>query len=131
MQLAECIHSVMPHKKGDIDSATRTFQALRIYVNDELGELERALHAALPLLKEGGRLSVVTFHSLEDRLVKQFFKSVTEPKKHVNKYAPAETQEKPTFWTLTAKPVLPAEKEIAENPRARSAKLRTLVKGAV
>ena len=128
LQLAECIHSVMPHKKGDIDSATRTFQALRIYVNDELGELERVLQASLPLLKTGGRLSVVTFHSLEDRIVKQFFKSVTEGKKHINKYAPAGTSEKPAFSILTPKPVTPSDEEIAQNPRARSAKLRTLVK---
>ena len=128
LQLAECIHSVMPHKKGDIDSATRTFQALRIYVNDELGELERALNAALPLLKKGGRLSVVTFHSLEDRIVKTFFKSVTEGKKHINKYAAKTVKEEPNFTLLTSKPVVPSEEEIKYNPRSRSAKLRTLIK---
>ena len=126
LSLAKVVHSVMPHKQGDIDSATRTFQALRIYVNDELGELERALNASMKLLKKGGVLSVVSFHSLEDRIVKNFFAKMTAPTKHVNKYKKEESQKAP-FELLYKKPISATEQEIKANPRSRSAHLRSAI----
>lgn len=114
-------------KSGAIDPATRTFQALRIHVNDELGELERALKAALELLAPGGRLVVVVFHSLEDRIVKQLFSDVTGNAPSVSRHIPAQSQAAaPVFDLLTRKPVMAQDAEIARNPRSRSAKLRAL-----
>ena len=126
LSLAKAIHSVMPHKQGDIDSATRTFQALRIYVNDELGELERALNASVRLLKKGGILSVVSFHSLEDRIVKNFFLKMTAPAKHVNKYKQENEQVSP-FKLLYKKPICATAEELNANPRSRSAHLRSAI----
>lgn len=124
LELARVIHECMPHKPGEIDSATRTFQALRIYVNDELGELERALTAAKSLLKPNGILAVVSFHSLEDRIVKRFFQEQSGQTPNANKHLPPMTKEKPSFELLTKKPVIPTAAEMTANPRARSAKLR-------
>lgn len=108
-----------------IHPATRTFQALRIYVNDELGELERGLEAAERVLKSGGRLAVVAFHSLEDRIVKRFLQSRGQPTPQASRHLPqtgaAHTQ---TFRLLGSRPRVPGPAEIASNPRARSAKLR-------
>lgn len=126
LSLANAIHTVMPHPSGKIDSATRTFQALRIYVNDELGELERALNASVKMLKTGGVLSVVTFHSLEDRIVKNFCTQMTAPAVHVNKYKPQQ-QKKTYFELLYKKPISATAAEVKQNPRARSAHLRSLV----
>lgn len=126
--LAEIVHSVMPKPKDGSDSAMRTFQALRIYVNDELGELERALDASVRLLKPGGRLVVVTFHSLEDRIVKNFLIKHSSLRPNQNRHAPETACEKPLFDVLTKKPVLPGADELEKNPRSHSAKLRTAVR---
>ncbi|HXS06371.1 MAG TPA: 16S rRNA (cytosine(1402)-N(4))-methyltransferase RsmH [Rhizomicrobium sp.] len=108
-----------------IHPATRTFQALRIHVNDELGELERGLEAALKILKPEGRLAVVSFHSLEDRIVKQFLGSRSETRPRASRHAPdTGSQARAQFRLLTNRPQTPSETEIANNPRARSAKLR-------
>jgi 16S rRNA (cytosine1402-N4)-methyltransferase len=108
-----------------VHPATRTFQALRIHVNDELGELSRGLEAALKVLKPEGRLAVVSFHSLEDRIVKQFLsaRSTSAPRgsRHAPSGAPRMNAE---FRLLTPKPRTPGEAELARNPRARSARLR-------
>jgi len=100
------------------------FQALRIAVNDELGELVLALHAAERLLKPGGRLVVVTFHSLEDRIVKQFMAARAGRVSGGSRHLPASEAPEPSFTLVTKGPVLPGEDEMARNPRARSAKLR-------
>ncbi len=108
-ELADLVAKVKP-KTGKIHPATKIFQALRIVVNDELNELKAALPSALSLLKLGGTLVIISFHSLEDRLVKQFFKS----------------QDSTKFELLTPKPITPQPEEIATNPRSRSAKLRAI-----
>jgi 16S rRNA (cytosine1402-N4)-methyltransferase len=125
-QLADIISAVIRTRPGDIHPATRTFQALRIHVNDELGELARALHAAEAILKPGGRLAIVTFHSLEDRIVKQFF-AARSGKGGGSRYRPVAATAA-TFTTEGRWPVTPEEAEVAFNPRARSAKLRAGVR---
>ena len=107
-----------------IHPATRTFQALRIHVNDELGELERGLTAALSVLKPEGRLAVVSFHSLEDRIVKQFLTQHSNAAPRGSRHAPETQSRRPAFKLITARPQTPSADEIASNPRARSAKLR-------
>jgi 16S rRNA (cytosine1402-N4)-methyltransferase len=108
-----------------IHPATRTFQALRIHVNDELGELERGLAAAMAILKPEGRLAVVSFHSLEDRIVKQFFTQHSNAAPRASRHAPERTSaSRPAFQLITTRPQTPSADEIANNPRARSAKLR-------
>lgn len=131
-ELANIVRSVVhASPKLKIDPATRTFQALRLKVNDELGEVEEILEATLDVLKEGGRLVVVTFHSLEDRIVKNFLTKHGKPTAAPSRYLPAnQAQEKPAFSILTKKPVLPTESEISRNPRSRSAKLRAAVRVA-
>lgn len=124
-ELADIIYQIMPKHSGLIDPATRTFQALRIAVNDELGELKNGLSGALSRLSCGGRLVVVDFHSLEDRIVKNFFADNSEKKVHVSRYAKDAIEHdtgKP--FALVSKAILPTEVECALNPRARSAKLR-------
>ncbi|MGI9433429.1 MAG: 16S rRNA (cytosine(1402)-N(4))-methyltransferase RsmH, partial [Geminicoccaceae bacterium] len=113
-------------RRGKIDPATRTFQALRIYVNDELGELERALAAAEFLLRPGGRLVVVAFHSLEDRIVKQFLTARSGQTARPSRHLPivADQAPAPRFRPLSRRPVTPGDAEIRRNPRARSARLR-------
>ena len=124
-QLAEIIRKSVPRSKDGIDPATRSFQALRIYVNDEMGELKQALKAAELLLKPCGRLAVVSFHSLEDRVVKEFFRQ-RSGNVSVSRHIPANDHDMPapSFKTLTKKPLTPSDEECAANPRARSAKLR-------
>ena len=129
LQLAEIIHHVMPKPKDGSDSAMRTFQALRIYVNDELGELERALEASLKLLKPNGRLVIVSFHSLEDRLVKNFMIKNSDGHTHQNRYAPKVKTETGFFNILTKKPVTASLTELTRNPRSHSAKLRAAQRG--
>ena len=107
-----------------IHPATRTFQALRIHVNDELGELTRGLDAALEILKPRGRLVAVSFHSLEDRIVKQFLNSRSTAAPRASRHAPETAAAKPLFALITHKARQPGEAEIARNPRARSARLR-------
>src|SRR5947209_19292156 len=123
--LADLVGRIVPHKPTDIHPATRTFQALRIAVNDELGELVRALEAAEPILKAEGRLAVVTFHSLEDRIAKQFFASRSGRGRAASRLLPGEiAPAEPTFVVPGRQPILPDLTETAANPRARSAKLR-------
>ena len=121
--LADIVERVVRARPGTIHPATRTFQALRIFVNEELAELAQALGAAERILNKGGRLVVVSFHSLEDRIVKTF---MTERGRNTgfSRHRPEAQQPEPTFRIITKKPVTPAEDEIANNPRARSAKLR-------
>lgn len=108
-----------------IHPATRTFQALRIHVNDELGELERGLDAALKILAPRGRLAVVSFHSLEDRIVKQFLTQYSDTRPRASRHAPDMGHApRAAFRLLTNRPQTPSADEIATNPRARSAKLR-------
>ena len=128
IELANCIHKVITYKPGDIDTATRTFQALRIFVNDELGELERALNGAQKILKNNGVLSVVTFHSLEDRIVKNFLQNATAPTHHVNKYKPTTENQNTPFKLAFKKPICAGKEEILQNPRSRSAHLRSAIR---
>jgi 16S rRNA (cytosine1402-N4)-methyltransferase len=125
--LADLVGKVVRSKPGDIHPATRTFQGLRIFVNEELDELELALLAAERVLKPGGRLAVVSFHSLEDRIVKNF---LTERAKAGggSRHLPEVAQVPSSFELLTRRPIVPGEAEIARNPRARSAKLRGAVR---
>lgn len=123
-QLRTIIHSVMKRSPDGIDTATRSFQALRIVVNDELGELERGLAAAEKALKPGGRLAVVSFHSLEDRIVKDFLRERAGRNANPSRHLPAATEAKSFFTLIGKQPVTPGEAECARNPRARSARLR-------
>jgi 16S rRNA (cytosine1402-N4)-methyltransferase len=124
-ELAAIVRKVVPAQPGGIDPATRTFQALRIAVNDELGELERGLAAAERLLAPGGRLVVVSFHSLEDRRVKTFLRQRSAAAPRGSRHLPAAGRETAaSFRLLTKKAVRPGEAELTRNPRARSARLR-------
>ncbi len=122
-KLAEIIRRVVRAKPNEIDPATRTFQALRIYVNDELFELAEALAAAERILAPGGKLAVVSFHSLEDRLVKTFL-AARSMAPAVSRHAPEAKAKPATFKLMTKKPLIAADGETGQNPRARSAKLR-------
>ncbi len=121
-ELAALVRKVVP-TTGGIDPATRTFQALRMEVNDELGELEHVLSAAERLLQPGGRLAIVAFHSLEDRKVKDFLRARSGGSGG-SRHRPSVASRAPTFAVLTRKPVRPTADEVARNPRARSARLR-------
>jgi 16S rRNA (cytosine1402-N4)-methyltransferase len=113
-ELAEIVKSGVPAfaRRGKIHPATKTFQALRIAVNDELGALREGLKKGYESLNAGGRMAVISFHSLEDRIVKEFFKKLGEEGARI----------------LTKKPITAGDQEIAENPRSRSAKLRVIEK---
>jgi 16S rRNA (cytosine1402-N4)-methyltransferase len=128
--LAETVASVVRSRPNDIHPATRTFQALRIFVNDELGELVAGLQAAERIVKAGGRLVMVSFHSLEDRIIKTFFVDRGQTRSG-SRHAPELERSAPTFRTLTKRPVVADDDEIARNPRARSAKLRAAVRTEV
>jgi 16S rRNA (cytosine1402-N4)-methyltransferase len=121
--LAEIVLRVVHARPGAIHPATRTFQALRIFVNEELAELAAGLTAAEQVLRPGGRLVVVAFHSLEDRIVKSF---LTERSRRggSSRHVPEAVHAAPTFQVLTKRPIVPDEPEMSANPRARSAKLR-------
>lgn len=125
LQLAAVIERCLPRAKpGQSHPATRSFQALRIAVNDEFGQLEAGLAAAERALKPGGLLAVVTFHSLEDRVVKRFFQMRSGAEGQGSRHAPARVAEAPAFVMTTRRAIGPDAAELAENPRARSAKLR-------
>jgi len=128
--LAQAVEAAIPRKAWprDINVSTRTFQGLRIAVNDELGEIEKGLRAALTTLKPGGRMATISFHSLEDRLVKSFFNveskdCICPPQQPV-----CTCGHRATLRIITRRPVRPSEEEIAVNPRARSARLRVAEK---
>ncbi len=125
-QLAEVVSGAIPRKAWpkNIHPATRTFQALRIAVNDELGSLEAALPAAVELLRPGGRLAVISFHSLEDRIVKRFFQAEERGCVCPPELPACVCGRAPRLRILTRHPIAAAESEIAANPRSRSAKLR-------
>ena len=127
-RLASIIRSVLPKDKSGNDPATRSFQALRLKVNDELGEIERALTHAVRVLSPGGRVVVVSFHSLEDRIVKRFMTAVSGRTPAPSRHDPRGlTQAAPSrFRLVTPKALRPGSVEIAANPRARSARLRAI-----
>jgi len=129
-ELAEIVRrAVGASARDESDPATRAFQALRIAVNDELGELERGLAAAEQVLAPGGRLAVVSFHSLEDRAVKEFVRARSGRTPAPSRHAPPRGEQRAaTFRDLTRRPVVPSEAEVAANPRARSARLRVAEK---
>lgn len=129
LQLAEIVRSVVPKSRDGIDSATRTFQGIRIYVNRELEELSEGLQAAESLLAPGGRLVVVSFHSLEDRLVKDFFRAKAQPSRQTSRHLPSlASSDVSTLKILTSKPLQATEEERNSNSRSRSAKLRAAEK---
>jgi len=131
-QLADIVKNVIKksrsRNKKEVNPATRTFQALRIAVNNELEELNLGLIAAEKILEEGAKLAVVSFHSLEDRLVKHFIKSRSKISSGQSRYLPDQESNSPTFRELFSKVVKPDSEEIYHNPRARSAKLRIAIK---
>lgn len=129
-QLAAAVHSVLPMHGGmKTDTATRTFQALRIHVNDELGELERALEAAENLLHPGGRLVVVSFHSLEDWRVKNFLRDRSGRAANASRHMPLQQDTAaPSFEVEKNGGVKPSDEEVSANPRARSARLRYAIR---
>ena len=131
-QLAELIARIIPARPQDIHPATRSFQGLRIAVNDELGELVKALAGAEELLAPGGRLAVVSFHSLEDRIVKQFFALRSNRGRAPSRLLPGEPVPPPATFTLDGKqPISADEAELKRNPRARSARLRAGLRNEV
>lgn len=126
---ARVVRRALGHKPHDKkDPATRSFQAVRIHVNDELGELRAGLQAAQLLLKEGGVLAVVSFHSLEDRMVKRFFKEASGAGKAVSRHLPGEIPGPPPAFAKVSKAIRPSDAEIARNPRARSSILRHAIR---
>lgn len=127
LQLADIIAAVLP-RKGRNHPATRSFQALRIAVNDELGALEALLESGLSLLKSGGRFAVITFHSLEDRAVKRYFDRVTRPEIDRPEWPAPRPNPEYAARLVFKKPLTAGEAELAANPRARSAKLRVIEK---
>lgn len=134
-QLAHIVRQCYPPvastaKAKTIDPATRTFQALRIYVNDELGELARGLQSAEILLRDGGRLAIVSFHSLEDRLVKTYMRDRSGGAPHASRHVPqtGATSAAPSFSLAVRRATTPSKGEVANNPRARSARLRTAIR---
>lgn len=128
-ELANIIYQVIKrsHKQA-IDPATRSFQALRIAVNDELGELQKGLTKATQRLNKGGRLVVVDFHSLEDRIVKTFMKNNSDKVIHVSRYRQPEPQISHAIFGFASKAILPSAQELEQNNRSRSAKLRYAIK---
>jgi 16S rRNA (cytosine1402-N4)-methyltransferase len=128
-ELAAIVRRAAGFRQGQkSDPATRTFQAIRIHLNAELDELEQGLEAAERALKPGGRLAVVTFHSLEDRIVKRFFRERSGGTPAGSRHRPALVDPNQPTFERVAKPVSPSEGELAANPRARSARLRSAVR---
>jgi 16S rRNA (cytosine1402-N4)-methyltransferase len=129
LQLTAIVESCLPRPKpGQSHPATRSFQALRIAVNDEYGELFQGLMAAERALKPGGQLAVVTFHSIEDRMVKRFLQARAGQSGRANRYAPEIAEVAPQFTLKSRKAIGPDDQELAENPRSRSAKLRVAIR---
>ncbi len=124
LKLAEVVERAKGGRRGAIHPATQTFQALRMAVNSELESLEAGLEAGLSMLRESGRMTVITFHSLEDRLVKEFFKRHTVKHESLQQGGEKLIYEEPAVRLLTKKPLTASKQELADNPRARSAKLR-------
>jgi 16S rRNA (cytosine1402-N4)-methyltransferase len=130
-ELAAVVRRALGYRQGQkSDPATRTFQAIRIHLNAELDELEQGLRAAERSLRPGGRLAVVTFHSLEDRIVKRFFRTRSGATPAGSRHRPMAAKGPAPTFEQVAKPVSPSETELARNPRARSARLRTAVRTA-
>ncbi|WP_322893404.1 MULTISPECIES: 16S rRNA (cytosine(1402)-N(4))-methyltransferase RsmH [unclassified Yoonia] len=128
-QLAKIVESCLPRAKpNQSHPATRTFQAFRIAVNNEYGELAMGLMAAERALKPGGQLAVVTFHSVEDRMVKRFLQARSGNNANANRYAPETTQITPAFRVEKRKAIGPDDQELSENPRSRSAKMRIAIR---
>ena len=129
-QLVEVIKAAIPAsaRKNGPHPAKRTFQALRIEVNDELGVLERSITDMTDVLKPGGRLCIITFHSLEDRIVKQTFRKLENPCTCPPESPVCVCGKKPVVRVITRKPIEPSEEELEMNPRARSSKLRVAEK---
>jgi 16S rRNA (cytosine1402-N4)-methyltransferase len=129
LQLAKIVESCLPRSKpGQSHPATRTFQAIRIAVNNEYGELAEGLMAAERALKPGGQLAVVTFHSVEDRMVKRFLQLRSGGLSNANRFAPETVQAEPAFKILKKKAIGADEEELSMNPRSRSAKLRVAIR---
>ena len=128
-ELAAIVRRAVGYRTGQkSDPATRTFQAIRIHLNAELDELEHGLAAAERSLKPGGRLAVVTFHSLEDRIVKRFFRQRSGSTPAGSRHRPVAAQGPAPTFEKVAKPIGPSEAEIARNPRSRSARLRSAIR---
>ena len=125
--MVELIEKTKRYKNFKTHSATKVFQALRIFVNKEISELINGLINASKVLKKDGVIGVVTFHSLEDKIVKYFFKSLSE-NKSVSRYVPKLDQIEPLFRMIKKKPITPSSKELKENAPSRSAKLRYIIK---
>ena len=125
--LVEIIDKSKKRKNFKVHNATKVFQALRIFVNKEISELIFGLINATKVLKKGGILGVVTFHSLEDKIVKYFFKSLSE-NKSISRYSPVTEQSETLFNLIQKKPILPSDEEVSENPPSRSAKFRYVIK---
>ena len=125
-QLAKLVASVVPANKKDPtqNPATRTFQAIRIHINHELDELVQALNGAMDIVKNGGRIAVITFHSLEDRIVKRFFEKAAHPEREIDPRLPLRPDQLPQPLLKDVYRILPTKEECEENPRARSAILR-------
>jgi 16S rRNA (cytosine1402-N4)-methyltransferase len=130
--LAQAVYKVLPKHGGQkLDPATKTFQAIRIYVNNELEELERALTAAEEILLPEGRLVVVSFHGLEDKIVKNFLRERAGMKEGVSRYRPqVQAGKAPTFVLQDKKSLQPSASELQTNPRSRSARLRWAIRTA-
>ena len=128
-ELARAVRKALGYHAGAAkDPATRSFQAIRIHVNAELEELETGLYAAEQLLAEGGRLAVVSFHSLEDRIVKQFLRDASGAKAATSRHLPQRAAGAPATFTWVSKPIRAGAEEVARNPRARSATLRAAIR---
>jgi 16S rRNA (cytosine1402-N4)-methyltransferase len=127
-ELSEVIEKAAPRRGERLHPATRTFQALRIAVNDELAALEKTLPQAVEGLRSKGRCAVISFHSLEDRIVKNFFKEQSQEKINPLYERIHEQERKAVVYLVNRKPITPSEQEMRENPRARSAKLRVIEK---
>ena len=127
--MAEIVEGCLPRARpGQSHPATRSFQALRIAVNGEYDELYQGLMAAERALKPGGKLAVVTFHSIEDRMVKRFLQARAGQTGRANRYAPEMETAAPQFTLVTRKAIGPDDEELNENPRSRSAKLRVAIR---